>query len=231
MPPAWPRRIFTTALREPLAGRSDDLRVNWIYVRNSRRWRLIYTEIYKMKTKFFAALVVSTFVLVSGCQEAPEAELDAARAALMQADSAEADVYASDLFVAALDSFNAAQSEIEVQDAKSGMGRDYAHAEELLAFTQQAAQDALGQVEVNKEALRVEADSLIAIAQSALATQPAPTANTVADSGTETIATLINDAVLAREMGDYKSARDLARTAVEQLGQAPTPAESIIPRS
>ncbi len=184
-----------------------------------------------MKTKFFAALAISTFVLVSGCQKAPEAELDAARAALMQADSAEADVYASDLFVAALDSFNAAQSEIEVQDAKSGMGRDYAHAEELLAFTQRAAQDALGQVDVNKEALRVEADSLIAIAQSAMATQPAPTANTVADSGTESLATLINDAVLARDMGDYKSARDLARTAVEQLGQAPVPADPIIPRS
>ena len=184
-----------------------------------------------MKTTFFAALAVSTFVIVTGCQKAPEAELDAARAALMQADSAEADVYASDLYVAALDSFNAAQSEIEVQDAKSGMGRDYAHAEELLAFTQRAAQDALGEVETNKEALRLEADSLIAIAQAALAAQPAPTANTVADSGKETIATLIDDAVVALEMGDYKSARDLARTAVDQLGQAPAPAESIIPRS
>lgn len=184
-----------------------------------------------MKTFIYSALALASIVLVTGCQKAPEAELGAARAALMQADSVEADVYVADLYVAALDSFNAAQSEIEVENAKSGFGRDYGHAAELLAFTQQTAQDAVGQVDAEKEAVRVEADSLIALAQIVLSTQPAGTSSAVADSGVPSVTTLVNDAVLAREVGDNMSARDLAQTAVDQLGQAATPAETIVPRS
>lgn len=184
-----------------------------------------------MKTSLVSMLALVAFVLVSGCQKAPQAELDAARAALMQADSVEADIYVSDLYVAALDSFNAAQSEIEVEDGKSAFGRNYDHAGELLAFTQQTAQDAASQVDAKKEAVRLEADSLIAIAQGALATQPEGTTSTVVDSGSPSVTTLVNDAVAARDMGDYMTARNLAQTAVDQLGQTTAPAETIVPRS
>lgn len=183
-----------------------------------------------MKTPYLIVLSALAFVFVSACQQAPKAELDAARAALMQADSLDADVYVSDLYVAALDSFNAAQSEIEVEDAKSGLSRDYAHAAELLAFTEQTARNAAGQVDASKEAVRVEVDSLIALAQAALSATPPSTTSAVVDSGIPSVTTLVNDAVLARDMGDYKSARDLAQTAVDRLERT-SPAETGTPRS
>lgn len=181
--------------------------------------------------RLFVSGLAAVALLVSGCQKAPQAELDSARAALMKADSVEADVYVTDLYVAALDSFNAAQSEIEVEDAKSRIGRDYDHAAELLAFTEQTAQQAAGQAEANKEAVRMEADSLISLAQAALAEQPLGAPSTVVDSGTSSTRTLVSDAVHARDTGDYKTARDLAQTAVDRLSLTSDPANPVVPRS
>lgn len=225
------RRRFATVLNDPAAKRPTTFGRTGFQRKLGGRATTNTSKNHTMKTTSYSILTVVAFVLVSGCQKAPQAELDAARAALMQADSVEADIYVSEVYVAALDSFNAAQSEIEVEDAKSAFARDYAHAGELLAFTQQTAQDAADQVATNKEAVRLEADSLISIAQGALAAQPEPTTSTVVDSDSPSVTTLVNDAVAARDMGDFMTARNLAQTAVDQLGQTTAPAETIVPRS
>lgn len=185
----------------------------------------------EMKTRSSSILSAIALLFIIGCQQAPQEQLDAARAALMQADSVEADLYVSELYVAALDSFNAAQSEIEAEDAKSGFSRDYGNASELLAYTQQTAADAAAQVEERKEAVRVEADSLISLAQAALAANPAPTAAAVTDTSTPSVTALVNDAIAARDAGDYKAARDLAQAAVDQVGASAAPAAEVAPLS
>ena len=180
-----------------------------------------------MKKIFLAALSAAAIVTFTGCQQAPNSEFEAARTALQRADSVEADVYLADLYSAALDSLNAAQIEIETQNAASSFSRDYSHAKELLAFTAQTAQTAETGVDVAREEMRVEADSLISAVQQAIAASPV----VQTEGGAPSVVALLNDAVRAQEEGDYKTARDLSQAAADQIATTPVQTPDAAPRS
>ena len=100
-------------------------------------------------------------VTLIGCNSMPQAEFDAAQNALQAADSADADIYVTDLYQAATDSFAIAQQAIE--------GEAYDEATRLLEVTTTIATEAQQQVAARKEAMRISNESLIVQAEQAVA--------------------------------------------------------------
>jgi|SRR5690606_16447278 hypothetical protein len=165
-------------------------------------------------------------LFLSGCSTAPTAEFDAALAALDSADQVEADLYVADLYQAAQDSFAAAQAELEEQNAKSALTRDYSHVAELISFVQTTAMSAIEQVETRKEELFTNTQNLIAEAQAAVATArelaaKAPRSKdkvalvAITEDAGDAEA-LLKDAITALEQGDVLNANQLAQNALEK---------------
>lgn len=165
--------------------------------------------------------------LLTGCAEAPTAKVDEVQAAFTAATDQEANVYVADQFTAAQDSFAAAQAEIEVQNGKFALTRDYSRAEALLQSAADLANASVEQVAAKKEEVRVQADSLILQAQTAVAEAQALLAR--APRGKEGEVALVsiredagsaegmvNEAIAAQGNGEYMKALDLARAAVEK---------------
>lgn len=166
-------------------------------------------------------------LLFTGCAKPPQDGLTNAQAALDAASDVEADLYVSDLYLAAADSFAAAQAEIEAQNAKNSFTRNYDRAEQLLAAAQQTATEAQSQVEMRKEALRVANDTLFADVDEALVTTQTLLAQapkgkdgavalvSIMDDS-QTAAQMLNDARTAQAAGDYAEANTLAQTALQK---------------
>jgi len=90
----------------------------------------------------------------------PQAEIDAANAAIEQATTAGADVYVHENFVALQDSMNTVMVSIESQ--KSKFIKNYSSSVEQLAGVTQFAGEVEQQAEIRKEELKVEIQSTIA---------------------------------------------------------------------
>lgn len=180
--------------------------------------------------KHTLSVTLGTFVLAGalvGCQAPPQEDLTAAQTALATADEAEADLYVADLYVAAQDSFAAAQAEIETQNGASQFSRDYARAQSLLQFVATTATQAQAEVETRKAAMIAETDTLIlqaeeAVAQAQALMAQAPTGKDGAlalvaigeDAGTA--ASTLEEAKAAQAAGDIARAHDLAKAALDQ---------------
>jgi hypothetical protein len=180
--------------------------------------------------------------LFVGCASAPTQELESARATLTAADQAEADVYVSDLYRAAQDSLTAAQAEIEAQNGKFALSRDYDHAQSLLQFVNQTATSATEQVAERKEMMRGEAETLIAQAQEALARAQellakAPTgkegrmalASITEDTGNAQ--TTLNDAITALQNDDVAGAHSMAQSALDKANMLVQELQSAISKT
>ncbi len=86
-----------------------------------------------MKNRFFAlriAFLGLTAFLLTSCSKVPQAEIDAANAAIEQAKTAGADVYVHENFVALQDSLKSVMVSIESQ--KSKFIKNYSTAKEHL---------------------------------------------------------------------------------------------------
>lgn len=112
-----------------------------------------------MKNFAFIAILAVAFV-VAGCAKPPQEEIEATQTALQTADAAEADIYVMELYQAAQDSFAAAQAEIEIQNAKNSLTRDYDRANALLASAMETATQAEQTVEDRKEEMRTNNEAL-----------------------------------------------------------------------
>lgn len=176
-----------------------------------------------MKSLSWGSMLV-VGLLLAGCASAPTEQLKAAQQALQAADSAEADVYVADLYRAAQDSLAAAQVEIEAQNARFALSRDYKRAEQLLQFVTEMAQQAVVQVADRKEALRTETEALIAEARKALmqthellgraprGKEGAIALVSIREDATST-ENLLNEAEAALARGDIFQAHQLAQQA------------------
>jgi len=120
-----------------------------------------------MKSKLSVMVMIAglALVLLVGCAKPPQQELDAAKVALETAKTAEADRYVADEFNQAQDSLNAAITETETQKSKSALKRNYAHAKKLLEFATTSFTSATEQVEVRKNQVKAEVQSLLTKAQ------------------------------------------------------------------
>jgi hypothetical protein len=183
----------------------------------------------KHRIPVFMLLFVSA-VLFAACAKAPEQALTTSRDALTAARDAGADQYVPELYVAAADSFAAAEAEIETQNARNAFSRDYDRAEALLAFVTESAQVAQTRVSDQKEIVRTENEALFATVDSTLArVADLMTQAPVGKDGNVALASIREDATLAgsslaearaaQEAGDYIRANAIAEAALEK-GQA-----------
>jgi hypothetical protein len=123
-----------------------------------------------MNAKRNIALVVGVVgrLLLAGCAKAPQADIDAAKAAIAAAKGAEANVYVADKFAAAEKAMADATAEIEKQNGAFAMSRNYAQAKTLLAGAAQQAQAAQQEAVTQKAAVKTEAENTLAAVQTAL---------------------------------------------------------------
>lgn len=109
---------------------------------------------------YFLIAIGLMALVVAGCGKPPEAEMQAAQTAMNDAKAAEAATYASKDLEAAEDSMAAAQAEIEKQNSKFALFRNYKEAARLMTVSQGLADNAKQTAGVEKEKARVQAEGL-----------------------------------------------------------------------
>ena len=114
-----------------------------------------------MKSIWKAGVFLSTLIFVAGCAEPPQEAMESTAVLIEDAQMQEADIFAPELFGAAQDSFNAAQSEIETQNGKFALTRDYDAASQLLASAAELARQAAETGVVRKQEMRTETENLL----------------------------------------------------------------------
>lgn len=116
-----------------------------------------------MKTKFFVSMLSTgvAIFLLSGCQKAPQAEIDSAKASVEAAQAAEANKYLAADYQAIQDSLNTALALIEEQNSKSSLSRKYDEPKRLLVVVNEMANNAVSKTQLRKEELKAQNDALI----------------------------------------------------------------------
>jgi hypothetical protein len=161
-----------------------------------------------MRKGTMLVLTLCILLLAVGCASKPVEQQTGAQKALEDARSAEADLYAAELYQVASESLKAAEAEMVTQDGNSAFSRDYEKAEELLAAAQTQAENARVSAATNKERVRAEAEVEQAEAEQALET--AQTTLSKAPRGKGTKADL---EALAGDLSAAESALSDARSA------------------
>lgn len=116
-----------------------------------------------MKNKlFFAVLTLGVVLLVAaGCQKAPQAQLDLAKAVLDSARTVQADRYLAAEFNAIQDTLNAAVATIEEMKSVSALKRNYKGAIAQLESVKTNAESLIANVAAKKEEVKKEAEGLV----------------------------------------------------------------------
>jgi len=113
-----------------------------------------------MKSKLIIAIAaMGVAVLFSSCAKVPQAEVDAATAAIQEVKDAGADLYVPEAYQALVDSMKSANEKIEV--AKAKWFPNYTKAKETLAFVSQNAVDTKAKSEARKVELKAEVEAMI----------------------------------------------------------------------
>lgn len=108
-----------------------------------------------MKNKLFLGLVAIMFVTVfASCDKVPQAEIDAANAALVEAQTAGAEMYIPQDYLIVKDSLNAILEKVEVQ--KSKFFKKFGECKEQLVGVTALATDLKAKTEVRKEEVKKE---------------------------------------------------------------------------
>ncbi|MCK3683322.1 hypothetical protein [Maribellus sp. YY47] len=112
-----------------------------------------------MKTKFLTLIAaLSVAVLLSSCGKVPQAEIDAANAAIEEVKTAGADVYVAEAFTALQDSMLAVNQSVEAQNGK--LFKNYSKVTEQLAVVNQLTAEVKTKTEARKEEVKVEVAAL-----------------------------------------------------------------------
>lgn len=105
-----------------------------------------------LKLVAFSVLVIS----LASCAKAPQAEIDAANAAIEAAKTAGADRYVPESFNAASEALKSALTQVEEQNSKFALFRNYDAAKTTLANVKTLATKAVDDTKAKKEALKAE---------------------------------------------------------------------------
>jgi hypothetical protein len=105
-----------------------------------------------MKSKFFVLIVMAVAVLFASCSKLPQAEIDAAKASLEQAKTAQADIYLVDEFFGIQDSLNAIIVAAEAQSSK--MFGNYKEVKAKLEAVTTQSTELVAKTETRKEEIK-----------------------------------------------------------------------------
>jgi hypothetical protein len=174
-----------------------------------------------MRLSLLIAICIATTLFFFGCASAPTAEINATKAAITAAQTEDIQTYAADSLKTAEDTLAKATSEVQTQEGKNGLSRDYKAASELLKQAKDAAVKAQADSQANKAKTKADAEALIA----GLATQlaDAKKALATAPKGKDTKAeleALQNDLKSADEAAAAASAAIAQGKFMDALGQA-----------
>ena len=114
------------------------------------------------KTLWALSLALGLTLLFTGCSSAPTAEIDAAKAAIRDAQTEEIRSYAPESLKAAEDSLSKALAEVQTQDGKFSMTRDYKQASTLLKSAKDLADKAKDDALAGKAKAKADAEAMIA---------------------------------------------------------------------
>jgi len=164
-------------------------------------------------------------LLFTSCAKLPQEEIDAANAAIAEAQTAGADVYVSESFVALQDSMNAVMEAVEVQNSK--FFKNFTAEKEGLANVTALAQNVRQQSETRKEELKQEITNTIAEIKTLLeANNQLITEAPKGKEGTAAIEaikaelaaieTSVSEATASLEQGELMASLDKARAAKEK---------------
>jgi maltodextrin utilization protein YvdJ len=168
-------------------------------------------------SKFLYSFIVLMLALgLCACSQAPQQEIDSAKAALEAARALEK--YAPEAFQKASDALNTAMAEVEAQNGKFALMRSYSQATELLAKAVEAANQAKAAGEAKREEVKKSAETLIQEAQTALDAAKAAVETAPKGKGSEADiaamkadleaqSTALMEAQSAFSAGDYLSAQ------------------------
>jgi hypothetical protein len=113
-----------------------------------------------MKSKLIIAIAaMGIAVLFSSCAKVPQAEIDAATAAVADVKAAGADLYVPEAFQALTDSLKSANEQVEV--AKAKWFPSYTKAKATLVVVNQMAVDTKAKSEARKVELKAETEAMI----------------------------------------------------------------------
>jgi len=179
-----------------------------------------------MRLSLLLAICVAASLSFSGCSSAPTEEINATRTAVTAAQTDDVRTYAPESLKAAEDTLAQATGEVQTQDAKFGLTRDYNAASELLKQAKDEAEKAQADAQANKAKTKTEAEVLI----SGLATQldDAKKALATAPKGKDTRAeleALQNDLASAEDAASAASTSMTEEKYADALGQAKTAQE------
>jgi hypothetical protein len=181
------------------------------------------------KKRFLLTLgVVVVLSLVIGCAKAPQQEVDAAKAALEAAKTAEGDRYLPDLYNAAQDTLNAALAEIETQNSKFALTRNYGKAKQLLASALNLSNQVSADVAAKKEEVKADVaqkltDLNTSIADTKALLKKAPRGKEgreILEAMTSDLTTVENstaDVNALVEKGDFLAAKDKVNAALAKV--------------
>lgn len=183
-----------------------------------------------MKVRSFIKMASAVFVLafVFGCAEAPKQDMEAAQQAVQDFKASDDARYAADQVRALQDSLDAAMAEVQQQDSKFALMRNYDRAQGMLQGIVTAATSAKEAAAANKQAAMAEADTLMKQLQAGLETakalmKKAPkgkegrAALEMIQNDITTLESSATEASNAYSSGDYLSARDKAQAAVTKI--------------
>jgi hypothetical protein len=179
-----------------------------------------------MKLSLMVAVCIAASLLFAGCASAPTEEINATKAALTAAQTDDVRTYAADSLKDAEDTLAKATAEVQTQEEKFGLSRDYKAASDLLKQAKDMSAKAVSDAQANKAKTKADAEvliagwtTLLADAKKALATAP---------KGKDTKAeleALQNDLKSAEEAAAAASAAMSQEKFMDALGQAKTAKE------
>jgi hypothetical protein len=172
---------------------------------------------------FFLLLVLA----LASCASPPDEKLQAAEQALAQAEEAEADVYASDVYDEASSALQQARAEIAAQDESFAFSRDYSGAEQLLDDVVARSNESVTQAQTGKEQTRAQAETAQTEALNAIESVKSALEDAPIGKGSGLDLEVLNrdiggaertyeQGVSALEDGDYMSALDRLLEAKEK---------------
>jgi len=183
-----------------------------------------------MRTNWIVCAMVVFALFAVGCSKPPQADIDAAKAAMDQAATAEADVYAPEQYTAAEDAMKQLDAELTLQQDKSGLFRRYGKATELASAAKTAGETATAAAVAGKEEVKAEATSVIEQTRAALEEVKTMLAKAPTGKGTqadlaamkadlEGVQTSLDEADAALQSGNYMEAKTGAEAAGQVLDQ------------
>jgi PBP1b-binding outer membrane lipoprotein LpoB len=115
-----------------------------------------------MRKLSLVLVVLGLSLILVGCASAPTEEVNATKAAVEAIQNDDVTTYASESLQTAQDNLNKALAEIQTQDAKFALSRDYKAASEMLKAAKDSAEKAKNDAQVNKAQAKADAEALIA---------------------------------------------------------------------